>query len=119
MMGLGLLLIAVSGKLWWIMVIGTALTGFGYGVMQPLIYAKTSAISPPRKSKLALSFVMAVNYLAIMICPFVVDFLRGGFGFKSDISAFWINGLIVVGFAVYIYFRRDKSFVLGGYQGDV
>ena len=53
------------------LVVGASLAGFGYGLMQPLIYDKTAIIAPPRAATLALSFVMAVNYLAIMLCPFL------------------------------------------------
>ena len=54
--------------------------GFGYGVIQPVIYDKAATIAPPRSATLALSFVMAMNYLAVMVCPFIVDLFRHLFG---------------------------------------
>lgn len=55
------------------LVTGCLLAGFGYGVMQPLIYDKAAIVGPPRTSTLALSLVMAMNYLAVVLCPFVMD----------------------------------------------
>lgn len=55
---------------------GSVLAGLGYGIMQPIIYDKAAVIAPPRLATLALSFVMAVNYLSVMVCPFIVDSFR-------------------------------------------
>lgn len=55
------------------MALGCLLAGFGYGVMQPLIYDKAAIVGPPRLSTLALSLVMSMNYLAVVVCPFVMD----------------------------------------------
>lgn len=63
---------------------GALCTGLGYGIMQPVIYDKAATIAPPRSATLALSFVMSVNYLAVMVCPFIVDFFRHVFGTHSD-----------------------------------
>lgn len=62
------------------LVTGCLLAGFGYGVMQPLIYDKAAIVGPPRTSTLALSLVMAMNYLAVVLCPFVMDPLEHLFG---------------------------------------
>lgn len=62
------------------LVTGCLLAGFGYGVMQPLIYDKAAIVGPPRTSTLALSLVMAMNYLAVVLCPFVMDPLKHLFG---------------------------------------
>ena len=63
-----------------VLVTGCLLAGFGYGVMQPLIYDKAAIVGPPRTSTLALSLVMAMNYLAVVLCPFVMDPLEHLFG---------------------------------------
>ena len=46
---------------------GALCTGLGYGIMQPVIYDKAATIAPPRSATLALSFVMSVNYLAVIV----------------------------------------------------
>ena len=95
-----------------LLVAGSLLTGLGYGIMQPLIYDKTAIIAPPRSATLALSFVMSVNYLAVMVCPFIVDLLRRMFGTHSDRFPFLFNAVLVAGMVVLTRFRRN-SFTLG------
>lgn len=91
---------------------GCLLTGFGYGIMQPVIYDKTATIAPPRTATLALSFVMSVNYLAIMVCPFLVDILRRLFHTHSDRFPFLFNAALVLVAIVVVRIRR-QSFTLG------
>lgn len=95
-----------------LLVAGSLLAGLGYGIMQPLIYDKTAIIAPPRSATLALSFVMSVNYLAVMVCPFIVDLLRRMFGTHSDRFPFLFNAVLVAGMVVLTRFRRN-SFTLG------
>jgi len=89
------------------MIAGALLTGFGYGVMQPIIYDKTAVIAPPRSATLALSFVMAANYLAIMLCPFIVDSIFRLTSLHGDRIPFLFNGLSVAALALYALVRRD------------
>lgn len=94
------------------MMMGCLLSGFGYGVMQPLIYDKTAIIASQKMSTLALSFVMAVNYLAIMVCPFIVDLFRHFFVTQSERFPFLFNAILVIAATVWCYYRRN-SFTLG------
>lgn len=94
------------------LVVGALLSGLGYGVMQPVIYDKAATIAPPRSATLALSFVMSMNYLAVMICPFIVSLLREIFGTHSDRFPFFFNAALVVIVAAAAYFRRG-NFTLG------
>lgn len=95
-----------------LLVIGALLAGLGYGVMQPVIYDKAATISPPRSAMLALSFVMAMNYLAVMTCPFIVDLLRHLFHTHSDRFPFFFNAALVLIVAAVTYYRRN-NFTLG------
>ena len=106
-MAIGLLLFGI-GKDPAVMVIGAVLSGLGYGIMQPIIYDKAAIIAPPHLATLALSYVMAVNYLAIVVCPFIVDGFRDIFHTKSELFPFFFNGaLLVVMFIVAIIARRN------------
>ena len=109
--GMGLLLIFLFRDPFMIGV-GCIATGLGYGVMQPLIYDKTARIAPAEQATLALSFVMSVNYLAIMLCPFIVDGLEALFGIHGNRFPFVANALMVLLLACYTYFRRG-SYALG------
>ena len=107
MMAIGLLIFAV-GKVPSLMIIGAVLSGLGYGIMQPIIYDKAAIIAPPHLATLALSYVMSVNYLAIVVCPFIVDGFRDIFHTKSELFPFIFNGiLLAVMFVVAIAARRD------------
>lgn len=96
----------------WLMVVGVLLAGLGYGVMQPIIYDKAATIAPPRSATLALSFVMAMNYLAVMVCPFILSLAREVFHMQSELFPFRMNGALVLCVAVVACCRRG-AFVLG------
>lgn len=107
MMSAGLLLFWI-GKLPATMIIGSLMAGFGYGIMQPIIYDKAAIIAPPHLATLALSYVMAVNYLAIVVCPFIVDGFRDLFHIHSELFPFVFCGiLLAVIFVVALIGRRD------------
>ena len=94
------------------LVVGVLLAGFGYGVMQPVIYDKAATIAPPRSATLALSFVMAMNYLAVMICPFIVDLFRHLFHTPSNRFPFFFNAALALVVAL-VAWRRRENFTLG------
>ena len=94
------------------LVVGALLTGFDYGVMQPVVYDKAATIAPPRSATLALSFVMAMNYLAVMVCPFIVDLFRHLFHTHSDRFPFFFNAALVLVVAL-VTWRRRGNFTLG------
>ena len=93
MIAIGLLLFGL-GKSPGAMVIGSLMAGLGYGIMQPIIYDKAAIIAPPHLATLALSYVMVVNYLAIVICPFIIEGFRDLFHAKSELFPFILNGVI-------------------------
>lgn len=92
--------------------IGVLLCGVGYGVMQPIIYDKAATIAPPRSATLALSFVMAMNYLAVLLCPFLLSLLRDLFHVTGQEFAFRLNAIMVLIVAISACCHR-RGFVLG------
>lgn len=107
----GLLCVGLFKADFW-MILGCVLTGLGYGVMQPLIYDKAAVIAPPRSATLALSFVMVVNYLAIMLCPFLIDMLRDMTHLHSERFPFLLNaGLALC--AVLMTWKYRSNYTLG------
>lgn len=91
----GLLLIWISPTEW-LIVPGCILTGLGYGIIQPLVYDKTVDTAVPRKTTLALAFVMVMNYLAILLSPFITDFFQWVFRTGSQEFPFIFNLCITV-----------------------
>lgn len=94
------------------LIVGALLTGYGYGIMQPVIYDKAATIAPPQSATLALSCVMAMNYLAVMICPFVVDLFRKLLHIHGEHFPFLFNAVLVLVVAV-ITWRWRRNFTLG------
>lgn len=101
----GLALIWISPTEW-LIAPGCILAGMGYGVIQPIIYDKTTDTAIPKKVTLALAFVMAMNYLAILFCPFIVDFFQSLFHVKSQQFPFVFNLCITVAALVWAYLKR-------------
>ena len=93
--------------------IGAILVGLGYGIMQPCIYEKTSCVATPKKTTLALSFVMAMNYLAILISPFVYNFYQMIFHNSSQQLPFKVNMFLALALAVWAIVKKN-TYILKG-----
>lgn len=103
----GLALIWISPKEW-VIASGCILVGLGYGVIQPVIYDKTTHTAVPKKATLALAFVMMMNYLAILLCPFIIDFFQSTvFHIKSQQFAFVFNLCITLVALIWAYCKRN------------
>ncbi len=101
---LGIILLSRSEIL---IALGCILNGLSYGIIQPLIYDKTSDVAVPHKVTLALAFVMAMNYVAILLCPFIVDAFQNLFHSHSQTFAFWLN-LMVALMGMFIVMKQEK-----------
>ena len=104
-MALGLLLIWIA-PIEWLIIPGCILVGLGYGIIQPMLYDKTTQTALPQKTTLALAFVMMMNYLAILLYPFIVDFFQWVFHTQSQEFPFIFNLLITVVTLFWAYRRR-------------
>lgn len=104
---MGLTLILIS-RTEWVMGLGCILTGLGYGIIQPVAYNKTTHTAIPKKVTLALAFVMAMNYLAILLCPFIIDFFQSLFHIQSQQFAFAFNLCITLVALVWAYIKQDS-----------
>lgn len=105
-MGLGLALIWIA-PIEWLIIPGCLLVGLGYGVIQPMLYDKTTHTALPQKTTLALAFVMMMNYLAILLYPFMIDFFQWLFHTQSQEFPFVLNLLITIGVFFWAYLRRN------------
>lgn len=102
--GMGIILVSRSEIL---IALGCVLNGLSYGIVQPLIYDKTSDVAVPHKVTLALAFVMAMNYVAILLCPFIVDAFQKLFHSHSQTFAFWLNLMIAL-LAMFVVVKQQK-----------
>lgn len=112
-MGVGLILMALPHPSLSLLATGAILAGLGYGVMQPIIYDKAATNAPPHLSTLALSIVMAVNYLAILVAPFITEGIDKLFKTSSHSFAYLTNGImaLILALIALLLFRRNR--VLG------
>ena len=105
-MAVGLALIWVA-PIEWLIIPGCILVGLGYGIIQPMLYDKTTHTALPQKATMALAFVMMMNYLAILLYPFIIDFLQNLFHTQSQEFPFVFNLLITIVTFFWAYLRRD------------
>ena len=103
----GMALILVS-RTEWLIGLGCILAGLGYGVIQPIAYDKTTRTAIPAKVTLALAFVMAMNYLAILLCPFIINVFKDMFHIETQQFAFIFNMVIALAAAVWAYLKPDS-----------
>lgn len=112
-MGIGLVVMSLDRHNVLTLIIGAAMTGLGYGVMQPIIYDKAATNSPPHLATLALSLTMAVNYLAILVAPFIIEFFDKLFDTTSSSFGFVFNGLATLSLAIVALLTYRRSRILG------
>lgn len=111
MICVGLLLIGLFKAHFWL-ISGCILVGLGYGIIQPIIYDKAAVVSPPQSATLALSIVMSVNYLAIVLCPFIIDLLRNILHMHGERFPFLLNAALAF-LAVLFAWRYRSNYALG------
>lgn len=104
---IGLLLIWISPTEW-LIVPGCILVGLGYGIIQPLIYDETVDTAIPQKTTLALAFVMVMNYLAILLSPFITDFFQWIFHTGSQEFPFIFNLCITILIMYWAYAKKEE-----------
>ena len=100
---------------------GAALAGLGYGICQPIIYDKTSlAISSTGKATLAMSFVLAANYVGVVAPPFIIDFFRDIFGAKENTGFAFMVCTVMLAVYTLLTCIMHKSFAFSteGYVSD-
>ncbi len=103
----GMALILVS-RTEWLIGLGCILAGLGYGVIQPIAYDKTTRTAIPAQVPLALAFVMAMNYLAILLCPFIINVFKDMFHIETQQFAFIFNMIIALAAAAWAYLKQDS-----------
>lgn len=92
----GLLVMGITHN-FWIYAIMSLFIGFAYGVIQPIIYNKTTYIAPNRKEGTQyFGYVLSVNYVGIMMVPFIDGFFRNVFRSDDPGFEFLFSGCVVV-----------------------
>lgn len=106
----GLLTIGFTHN-FWIYTIASLVTGFGYGIIQPIIYNKTTYVAPTRQlGTQYFGYVLSSNYVAIMMVPFVDGLARKIFHAQSATFEFIFSGAVVLAILLWALLSR-KSYV--------
>lgn len=94
-------------------IIGVFLMGIGYGLVQPILYDKTSYFAPTdEKSTEYFAFLLTCNYVGISSVPFIVEFFGSFIKDSKDPSfPFILNGIILAVVTV-VCFVKHRSFVV-------
>lgn len=96
-------------------IIGVLMTGYGYGIVQPIIYDKTTAIAPNKAlANQYFAYVLTGNYIAISVVPFFIKMMASIFGTTTEASpdfAFFLNAVILgIVFILSIILRKAYVF---------
>lgn len=93
-------------------ILGVFIMGLGYGIIQPVIYDKTSYIAPTAaKSTEYFAYLLTCNYIGISCVPFIVSAMKWVFDAQSNPNfSFIFNGFVCVAILVVALWKR-KSFV--------
>ncbi len=92
----------------WVYTFASLITGFGYGVIQPIIYNKTTYVAPNRKlSTQYFGYVLSANYVSIMMVPFVDGAARNIFHSNLPTFEFIFSGAVVCLLLVWALIKRN------------
>ncbi len=96
----------------WILAAGAVAAGFGYGIMQPMVYEKAVVNVSKHQATYALSWVMTMNYLSIIFYPLALKWLNSIFSTQSVYVPFGFSFIISAVMLVLVFIRRHHR-VLG------
>jgi len=98
---------------YWAYIAGVFIMGLGYGVVQPVIYDKTSYLAPTSaKSTEYFAYLLTCNYIGISLVPFIVSSMKRLFDAQGDVNfSFVFNGFVVLAVLIIAFFKR-RSFVI-------
>lgn len=92
-----------------LLTLGVILIGFGYGIMQPIIYDKTASHVKPSEATFVLSLVMVMNYIAIITYPFILQGIESLFSTDSAYFPFILSTIIACCFSIFAFFRHHSE----------
>ena len=94
-------------------IIGVFLLGLGYGVIQPILYDKTSYFAPNNeKATEYFALLLTSSYVALSCIPFIVEFFGTFIKGNQDPSfPFILNGVIMAILSIVVVVKH-KNFVV-------
>ena len=94
-------------------ILGVFLLGLGYGVVQPILYDKTSYFAPnDAKSTEYFAILLTSSYVALSCIPFIVEFFGTFIKGNSDPSFPFILNAVILAILSIVVIVKHKSFVV-------
>lgn len=108
---IGLLFVSAF-HFYWAYVVGVFVMGLGYGVVQPVIYDKTSYVAPTaEKSTEYFAYLLTCNYIGISVVPFIISLAKKVFNATNEVNfSFLFNGCVIAIVLIVAIWKR-RSFV--------
>lgn len=98
---------------YWTFIAGVLIIGIGYGIIQPVMYDKTSYIAPSDdKSTEYFSYLLTCNYVGIALVPFIISGAKGLFNAQGDPNFSFVFNAFVMAAVLAIAVWKRKSFVI-------
>lgn len=109
----GLLIVGLIPHAYAAYIVGILIMGFGYGLVQPILYDKTSYFAPSdAKSTQYFAYLLTFNYVGISSVPFIVEFFGLFIKGSHDPSFSYILNGIILGVCAIVCIVMHKSFVV-------
>lgn len=98
---------------YWSFVLGVFVMGLGYGVIQPVIYDKTSYIAPnSARSTEYFAYLLTCNYIGISLVPFIISAAKRLFDAQGNPNfSFIFNGFVMIAVLLVAIWKR-RSFIM-------
>lgn len=107
----GLLIVGLIHH-YWSFIVGVFVMGFGYGIVQPVIYDKTSYIAPTSaKSTEYFAYLLTCNYIGISVVPFIVGGAKRLFNAGGDPNFSFIFNACILTLVLGLAIWKRRSFV--------
>lgn len=108
----GLLMVGLLHT-YWAYVVGVFIMGLGYGLVQPVIYDKTSALAPTAaQSTRYFAWLLTCNYIGISLVPFIVSGGRHLFHAEGSVDFSFIFNAAILAILFVVAFIKRRSFVV-------
>ena len=106
--GIGIFLISHN---LWALAVGAILSGFGYGIMQPMVYEKAVRGVSKHRATYSLSWVMTMNYLSIIFYPVALKWIDNIFTTQSVYIPFIFSFIISAVMLILTIVRHNHRIV--------
>lgn len=93
-------------------IVAIFVVGFGYGILQPMIYEKTTYIAPNQQASTRyFAYLLTGNYVGIACVPFIVDGMSRLFHASGNTNFSYILNAVLIAIVLVVALWKKRSFV--------